>query len=102
VGQAEADRDHEVTIWDHALSLVSQGDEWTELGDGSRIGHWTNRRFRVALLIPPTAIESAYIAHVLEVWDEDEKVLSTCWADAHDVEFRFLKPGEWQRDFLKA
>jgi hypothetical protein len=102
VEQPDADQDRTFTICEHALSLVSEGDEWMELGDGSRIGHWSNRRFRVAFLVPAAPIEGAYVVHVLEVWDEDDKVLSACWGDPEQVEIRSLKPGNWQRDFLEA
>lgn len=100
--QPDADKEQAFTICEHALALVSQSENWTELGDASRIGHWSNGRFRVVLLVPAASIKGAYVAHVLEVWQEDSKVLSAYWADAEEIEIRHLKPGDWQRDFLQA
>jgi hypothetical protein len=102
VEQPEPNQDQATAICDHALALVSQGDDWTELGDGSRIGHWSDGRFRVALLIPAASIKEAYVPHVLEVWDEDAKVLSAYWADPEELEIRLLEPGDWQGNFLEA
>lgn len=100
--QADVEREKALTICGHALSLVSEAKDWTESGDGSQIGHWSNRRFRAALLVPTTSIEAAYLPHVLEVWEQDEKVLSACWGDPEEIEIRLLKPGNWQQDFLGA
>jgi hypothetical protein len=102
VEQDDTEQEQAFTICEHALALVSQGDDWTDLGDASRIGHWSNVRFRVALLIPAASIKGAYMAHVLEVWDGDAKVLSAYWADPAEMEFRLFKPGEWRGDFLEA
>ena len=98
---ADAAREQSLAICEHAITLVYEGHDWTELGDGARIGHWSNRRFRVALLIP-AAFEGAYVAHVLEVWDDEAKALSAYWEDPEEMDIRLLKPGEWQRDFLEA
>lgn len=100
--QPDADQEQAFTICERALSLVANGDDWTELGDASRVGHWSNGRFHVALLIPTASIKGAYVANVLEVWDEDTKVLSAYWADPEEMEIRLLEPGEWQGDFREA
>jgi hypothetical protein len=88
VEQPEADQDQATAIC--ALALVSRGDDWTEFGDGSRVGHWSDGRFCVALLIPAASIKEAYVPQVLEVWGEDAKVLSACWADPEELAIGLL------------
>lgn len=100
--QPDADQEQAFTICEHAHSLVSNSDDWTDLGDASRLGHWSNGRFRVALLTPAASIQGAYLPHVLEVWDEDAKVLSAHWVAPEEVEIRLFEPGEWQLDFLEG
>jgi hypothetical protein len=64
-------------LCEHALSLIANANDWTDLGEGARIGHWHNLRFRATLLEPTAgAVEGAYSPFVLEIWDFDETVLS--------------------------
>lgn len=92
-----------LSLCEHALSLIANANDWTDLGEGARIGHWHNLRFRATLLEPiAVTVEGAYSPYVLEIWDFDETVLSAHWDDPHGINFRRLKPGDWQMDFLEA
>jgi hypothetical protein len=92
-----------LSLCEHALSLIVNANDWTDLGEGARIGHWHNVRFRATLLEPSAGtMEVAYSPYVLEIWDFDETVLSAHWDDPNDINFRRLKSGDWQMDFLEA
>ncbi|HEX2257414.1 MAG TPA: hypothetical protein VHG92_12070 [Afifellaceae bacterium] len=99
--EATGDRDEAFLLCEHALALITKADDWTDLEGGSRIGHWSDRRFRAALLVPPEAeLEGTCFPHVLEIWEGDSKVLSACWEDRRRIETRTFRRGEWQSQFL--
>jgi hypothetical protein len=55
-------------LCEHALSLIATAKDWTDLGEGARIGHWHNVRFRATLLEPRAGtMEVAYSPYVLEI-----------------------------------
>jgi hypothetical protein len=99
----ESDDRRALSLCEHALSLIATANDWTDLGEGTRIGHWHNVRFRATLLEPMAGtMEVAYSPYVLEIWDFDETVLSAHWDDPQDINFRVVKAGDWQLDFLET
>lgn len=56
----------------------------------------------VTLLVPAQVeVEGAYDPHILEIWDGDEKVFSSCWEDPDQPEVRLCRSGQWQEEFLE-
>jgi hypothetical protein len=99
----EADDRRALALCEHALSLIVNANDWTDLGEGARIGHWHNVRFRATLLEPSAStMEVAYSPYVLEIWDFDETVLSAHWDDPHKINVRLAVLGDWQIDFLET
>jgi hypothetical protein len=84
----------------HALSLIERRADWSELAGGSRLAHWTDRRFRATLVTPFTEVAGLVEIHVLDIWDEDARVLSVSWQDPHEIEIRSFLPGDWEAEFL--